>query len=122
MHKILFAALLMCSTAAWAADPAPAGDPPAAESGKMERKGGHAKWESMPFEEHKKKVLEMLAKRKAKLAESEACVNAAATKEALMACRPKRGEGGGHHKFGGKRGGGEGGGPGGGGEGPGGED
>lgn len=118
MYKILFAALLMCSTAAFAEEPK--GPPPGDGGGaQMEREARP----QMSFEERKKKALERIAKHKAKLAEKEACVNAAADGEALKACFPhhKRGEGGG---WGGKRrgGGGEDG-PGGRGPGgPGGED
>jgi hypothetical protein len=112
MHKLLFVALLMCSTVAMAEEPAAApdgGGKPRAERGE---RGDRPKPD---FNEMKAKILK-------KMDEHRACVQAAADFEALKACRPHRqgGEGGGRRGGWGHRKGGEGGA--GGGDAPGGEE
>lgn len=108
MHKLLFVALLMCSTAAMAEEPAAAPD------------GGGGRPGAERGERPKPSVDEMKAKILKKMDEHRACVQAATTVEALRACRPHRkggGEGGERRGGWGQRGGngGEGGGPDGGG-------
>jgi hypothetical protein len=122
---VLAVALLLSTSAAFAEDGAggpPPGAPPAQGSGPQGGGEGRGKWEGMSEEQKKEKFGEFKAKRIAKIKEHLACVEKAADFEAMKACHPHGGKGGGKGGWG-KRGGGEGRGPGGpGGEGPGGEE
>lgn len=88
MKKLLFITCLLATTAAYAGDtPPPASAAPAAQS---------APGQNTPsFSDIKAKALERIGKRLEEVQKRQACIQAANDKEALKACFPNRGFGGG---------------------------
>jgi hypothetical protein len=104
MKKLLFIALLCCSTAAMAADgntpaAAPATDAKVATAPATAGDSDKKVMKEEKFEDRKAKVLEHISKHIAEAQKRQACVEAATNHDALKACMPERkGHGGWHGK------------------------
>lgn len=96
MYKMLFAAILLSSSVAFAQGPE--GGPPQGGPGGGPGAGDPAQREQT-FEQRKAKISQHMAEKIAELQKKKSCVDAAATPEALKTCLPRLGEGR-HHKFG----------------------
>ena len=89
MYKMLFAAMLLSSSVAFAEGPPAEGGPGGPDPAAMQQK----------FQEKKAQVSAKISERIAEMQKRKACVDGASTPETLKACFPDRG------KFGKRRGG-----------------